>query len=130
MLLAWFGAEVIKVEPPGTGDALRRWRGMHGDTSLWWSIMGRNKKSVTLDLRSPKGQAIARKLVAHVDVLVENFRPGTLEKWGLDPRELEKEHPELIIVRVSGWGQTGPRAASAACAISQATRTARPSAPI
>jgi len=112
MLLAWFGAEVIKVEPPGTGDALRRWRGMHGDTSLWWSIMGRNKKSVTLDLRSPKGQAIARKLVAHVDVLVENFRPGTLEKWGLDPRELEKEHPELITVRVSGWGQTGPRAAS------------------
>lgn len=109
-LLAWFGAEVIKVEPPGTGDALRRWRAMHGDTSLWWSIMGRNKKSVTLDLKSTKGQAVARELVKNVDAVIENFKPGTLEKWGLGPRELEAINPGLVLVRVSGWGQTGPRA--------------------
>lgn len=109
-LLAWLGAEVIKVEPPGSGDALRRWRAMHGDTSLWWSIMGRNKKSVTLDLRSAKGQAIARELVKNVDAVIENFKPGTLEKWGLGPDALEAINPGIVLVRVSGWGQTGPRA--------------------
>ena len=79
-LLAWFGAEVIKIEPPGKGDALRSWRGMHEGTSLWWAIMGRNKKSITLNLREPRGQAIARSLATKVDALVENFKPGTLEK--------------------------------------------------
>lgn len=110
-LLAWFGAEVIKIEPPGTGDALRSWRGMHGGTSLWWSIMGRNKKSITLDLRTPRGQAIARRLAGGVDVLLENFKPGTLERWGLDYETLKSDNPALILVRVSGWGQTGPRSA-------------------
>lgn len=108
-LLAWFGAEVIKVEPPGKGDALRAWRGLHQGTSLWWSIMGRNKKSITLNLRDPRGQAIARALAGQADVLLENFKPGTLEKWGLGPDVLEKDNPGLVMVRVSGWGQTGPR---------------------
>ena len=110
-LLAWFGAEVIKIEPPGKGDALRAWRGMHDGTSLWWAIMGRNKKSITLDLREPRGQAIARSLATKVDALLENFKPGTLEKWGLGHDELEAENPGLVMVRVSGWGQTGPRSA-------------------
>ena len=110
-LLAWFGAEVIKIEPPGTGDALRSWRGMHEGTSLWWSIMGRNKKSVTLDLRTSRGQAIARRLAGGVDVLLENFKPGTLERWGLDYDTLKADHPGLILARVSGWGQSGPRSA-------------------
>jgi len=110
-LLAWFGAEVIKIEPPGKGDALRSWRGMHDGTSLWWAIMGRNKKSITLDLREPRGQEIARSLATQVDVLLENFKPGTLEKWDLGPDELKAENPGLIVVRVSGWGQTGPRSA-------------------
>ena len=110
-LLAWFGAEVIKIEPPGKGDALRSWRGMHDGTSLWWAIMGRNKKSITLDLREPRGQEIARSLATKVDALLENFKPGTLEKWGLGPDELKAKNPGLVTVRVSGWGQTGPRSA-------------------
>src|SRR5256885_12915972 len=77
VLLAWFGAEVIKVEPPGTGDPLRTWRAMHKDTALWWYILGRNKKCVTVDLRKPKGQAIVRKLAEQMDIVLENFRPGT-----------------------------------------------------
>ncbi len=110
-LLAWFGAEVIKIEPPGKGDALRAWRGLHKGTSLWWATMGRNKKSITLNLREPRGQEIARSLAANADAVLENFKPGTLEKWGLDHDALKADNPGLIMVRVSGWGQTGPRSA-------------------
>ncbi len=106
--LAWFGAEVIKVEPPGTGDPLRSWRVMHQGTSLWWYSMARNKKCITLNLRVPEGQKIARELAKRSDVVLENFRPGTLEKWGLGYDELKKEHPKLILARISGYGQTGP----------------------
>ncbi|MBX7219105.1 MAG: CoA transferase [Blastocatellia bacterium] len=109
--LAWFGAEVIKIEPPGTGDPLRVWRKLHNGTSLWWYAMGRNKKSITLDLRHPKGQEIAHQLAGKVDVLVENFKPGTLEKWGLGFDDLKKANPGLVMARISGWGQTGPKAA-------------------
>ena len=108
--LAWFGAEVIKVEPPGTGDPLRTWRVIHKGTSLWWHLMARNKKCVTLNLRVPEGQEIARELAKRVDVVIENFRPGTLEKWGLGYEELKKENPKLILARISGYGQTGPYA--------------------
>ncbi|GLZ08099.1 succinyl-CoA--D-citramalate CoA-transferase [Actinomadura sp. NBRC 104412] len=110
-LLGDFGAEVIKVEPPGTGDPMREWgrEKPHGK-SLWWPILARNKKSVTLDLRGSEGQALARRLLAHADVLVENFRPGTLERWGLGPDELHAENPGLIITRVTGYGQDGPYA--------------------
>lgn len=109
-LLAWFGAEVIKVETPGTGDPLRKWRTMYRGNSLWWYIMGRNKKCITVNLRKPEGQAIVRKIAENMDVVVENFRPGTLEKWGLGFEELKRINPRLILVRVSGWGQTGPNA--------------------
>ncbi|HLK03566.1 MAG TPA: CaiB/BaiF CoA-transferase family protein [Candidatus Acidoferrum sp.] len=108
--LAWFGADVIKVEPPGTGDPLRTWRVVHKGTSLWWHLMARNKKCVTLNLRVPEGQKIARELAKKVDVVIENFRPGTLEKWGLGFEELKKENPKLILARISGYGQTGPYA--------------------
>ena len=108
VLLAWFGAEVIKIEPPGTGDPLRTWRALHKGTALWWYILGRNKKCITLNLRSQKGQEIARQLASHVDVVLENFKPGTLEKWGLGYEDLEKVNPRLIMARISGWGQTGP----------------------
>jgi formyl-CoA transferase len=108
--LAWFGAEVIKVEPPGTGDPLRNWRVVHAGTSLWWYSMARNKKCITLNLRSTEGQRIARELAKRVDLVLENFRPGTLEKWGLGYEELKKENPGLILVRISGYGQTGPHA--------------------
>jgi formyl-CoA transferase len=108
--LAWFGAEVIKVEPPGTGDPLRTWRVVHKGTSLWWHLMARNKKCVTLNLRVQEGQRIARELAKRVDVVIENFRPGTLEKWGLGYEELKKENPKLILARISGYGQTGPYA--------------------
>jgi len=110
VLLAWFGAEVIKVEQPAIGDPLRNWRAMHKGTALWWYILGRNKKSITLDLRHPIGQEIVRKLVTHMDVLLENFKPGTMEKWGLGYEDLRKLNPKLIMARVSGWGQTGPNA--------------------
>ena len=108
--LAWFGAEVIKVEPPGTGDPLRTWRVVHNGTSLWWHLMARNKKCVTLNLRVPDGQKIARELAKKVDVVIENFRPGTLEKWGLGYEELKRENHGLILARISGYGQTGPYA--------------------
>lgn len=108
--LAWFGADVIKVEPPGTGDPLRTWRVVHKGTSLWWHLMARNKKCVTLNLRVPEGQKIARELAKKADVVIENFRPGTLEKWGLGFEELKKENPKLILARISGYGQTGPYA--------------------
>ncbi len=107
-LLAYFGADVIKIEPPGKGDAVRGWRAMTGDTSLWWYSLGRNKRSVTVNLKSDEGRAIIRRLAGEVDVLIENFRPGTLEKWGLGPDELQTINPGLIIARVSGYGQDGP----------------------
>ncbi len=108
--LAWFGAEVIKVEPPGAGDPLRNWRVVHQGTSLWWYSMARNKKCITLNLRVPEGQTIARDLAKRVDVVLENFRPGTLEKWGLGYEELKKHNPGIILARISGYGQTGPNA--------------------
>lgn len=107
-LLGEFGAEVIKIEPPGQGDPLRSWRKLHNGTSLWWYVQGRNKKSVAVDLRTPEGQEIARRLAAEADIVVENFRPGTLEKWGLGYDRLSADNPGLIMVRVSGFGQTGP----------------------
>ena len=107
-LLAEFGAEVIKLEPPGTGDPLRQWRLLHEGTSLWWYVQARNKKSVTVDLRTPDGQEIARRLAQEADIVVENFRPGTLEKWGLGYDALAAVNPGLIMVRLSGFGQTGP----------------------
>ncbi len=107
-LLAQFGAEVIKVEPPGTGDPLRKWRKLHKGTSLWWYVQSRNKKSVTLDLRAEQGQQAVRELAAEADILVENFRPGTLEKWGLGWEALSERNPGLIMLRISGYGQTGP----------------------
>ncbi len=109
-LLAYFGAEVVKVEPPGSGDPLRRWRLVEDGSSLWWHSLGRNKKCVTLDLRQPAGRRLARRLAEQVDVLVENFRPGTMEKWGLGPEELRAARPGLIYARVSGYGQDGPYA--------------------
>ena len=107
-LLADFGAEVIKIERPDGGDELRRWRLHEGDTSMLFHVLGRNKKSVTLDLSTPDGQDTVRRLVRDVDVLLENFRPGTLEKWGLGPDELQEIQPSLVVVRISGYGQTGP----------------------
>ena len=113
-LLADFGAEVIKLEPPGVGDPLRDWgRERAGGKALWFPIVGRNKKSVTLDLRQKEGQEIARRLVAGADILLENFRPGTMEKWGFTYATLAEENPGLIMVRVSGFGQTGPYAGRA-----------------
>lgn len=113
-LLGDLGAEVIKLEAPGVGDPMRQWgRGKSGGESLWWPIVGRNKKSVTLDLRSERGQQLARELLDTADILVENFRPGTLERWGLDPETLWESNPGLIAVRVTGYGQTGPYAARA-----------------
>jgi formyl-CoA transferase len=113
-LLGDFGAEVIKVEPPGTGDPMREWgrEKPHG-LSLWWPILARNKKSVTLNLRSPRGQEIVRELITAADVLVENFRPGTLERWGLAPADLWRDNPGLVITRVTGYGQSGPYATRA-----------------
>jgi crotonobetainyl-CoA:carnitine CoA-transferase CaiB-like acyl-CoA transferase len=107
-LLGDFGADVIKVEAPGTGDAMRDWgRLRHNDHSLWWSILARNKRSVTLDLRQPEGQAIAQRLAQTADVILENFRPGTMEKWGLGPAHVHAHNPRAIYARVSGYGQTG-----------------------
>jgi len=108
-ILAYFGAEVIKVEPPG-GDPVRGWRLVKDGTSLWYRSLGRNKKSVTLDLKSPKGQELAGKLIDTADVVVENFRPGLMEKWGLGPEQVKKSNPGLVYARISGYGQTGPYA--------------------
>jgi formyl-CoA transferase len=107
-IFAEFGAEVIKIEPPGAGDPLRQWRLLHEGTSLWWYVQARNKKSVTVDLRSAEGQDIARRLAREVDIVIENFRPGTLEKWGLGYETLAASNPGLILVRLSGFGQSGP----------------------
>jgi crotonobetainyl-CoA:carnitine CoA-transferase CaiB-like acyl-CoA transferase len=105
-LLGDMGAEVIKIEPPGKGDPMRDWG--RGDYPLWWEVVARNKRSVSANLRVPEGQALAKRLIATADILIENFRPGTLENWGLSPEVLHAENPGLIIVRVSGYGQTGP----------------------
>lgn len=107
-LLGEFGADVIKIEPPGVGDPLRKWRKIKDGTSLWWHVQSRNKRSLTLDLKQAEAQDIVRKLVAEADVLVENFRPGTLEGWGLGYDALKAINPRLIMLRISGYGQTGP----------------------
>jgi len=107
-LLAEFGAEVIKIEPPGGGDPLRKWRKLHDGTSLWWYAQARNKKSVTLDLKRKEAQEIVRQLARDADIVVENFRPGAMEKWGLGWNELSNINPRLIMIRLSGFGQTGP----------------------
>jgi crotonobetainyl-CoA:carnitine CoA-transferase CaiB-like acyl-CoA transferase len=107
-LLGDFGAEVIKVEPPPKGDAMRDWgRLRHNDHSLWWSILARNKRSVTINLRTEEGQEIGRKLVREADIVVENFRPGTMERWGLGPEDVHAVNPRAIYARVTGYGQTG-----------------------
>lgn len=105
-LLGDMGAEIVKLEPPVTGDPMRHWG--QGDKPSWWRVIARNKQSVAVDLRSEEGQQLARELIAQADILIENFRPGTLEKWNLDPADLRKTNPGLIVVRVSGYGQTGP----------------------
>ena len=107
-MLADFGAEVIKIEAPEGGDQLRQWRKMHQGTSLWWYVQARNKKSVTLNLRSREGQEIVRRLAGEADIVVENFRPGALEKWNIGWRELSAVNPRLVMVRLSGFGQDGP----------------------
>lgn len=106
--LADFGAEVVKIEPPGDGDPLRRWRRMRNGVSLWWHVQSRNKRSVTCDLRRPEGQEIARRLARRAHIVIENFRPGALEKWNLGWEALSRENPGLVLVRISGYGQTGP----------------------
>jgi len=106
--LADFGAEVVKVEPPGDGDPLRRWRKMRNGVSLWWQVQSRNKRSITLDLRQPEGQEAVRRLAAKSDILIENFRPGAMERWNLGWEQLSAANPKLVMVRISGYGQTGP----------------------
>ncbi|WP_233342860.1 CaiB/BaiF CoA-transferase family protein [Burkholderia cepacia] len=107
-MLAEFGAEVVKIEPPEKGDPLRKWRLLHDDTSVWWAAQSRNKQSLTLDLRTPEGQEVTRRLAAQSDIIIENFRPGTLEGWGLGWEALREINPGLIMLRVSGYGQSGP----------------------
>lgn len=110
-LLGDMGADVIKIEPPGTGDPMRNWG--NGEHKVWWEVIGRNKRSVTANLRVAAGQDLARKLLADADIMIENFKPGTVEKWGLGPADLHAINPRLIIVRMSGYGQTGPYASRA-----------------
>ena len=107
-MLGEFGADVIKVEPPETGDPLRAWRMLHEGTSVWWAAHARNKRSITLNLREPEGQDVIRQLAKDADILIENFRPGALEKWGIGFKDLHAINPKLIMLRVSGYGQTGP----------------------
>jgi crotonobetainyl-CoA:carnitine CoA-transferase CaiB-like acyl-CoA transferase len=107
-LLAEFGADVVKIEPPGHGDPLRKWRHLKDGTSVWWHVQSRNKRSIAVDLRKREGQAIAKLIAERADIVVENFRPGTLEAWGLDYETLRKANPGLVLVRISGYGQTGP----------------------
>ena len=107
-MLGEFGADVIKIEPPGTGDPLRAWRMLHDGTSVWWAAHARNKRSITLNLREPEGQDVIRQLAKDADIVIENFRPGALEKWGIGFKDLHAINPKLIMLRVSGYGQTGP----------------------
>src|SRR5262245_38387215 len=107
-LFAQFGAEVIKIEPPEIGDPLRKWRKLHKGTSYWWYTQNRNKKSITLNLKSPRARDIVLKLVRQADVVIENFRPGTLERWGLGWSDLSAVNPSLVMLRISVYGQTGP----------------------
>ena len=109
-MLGYFGAEVIKIEPPDGGDPIRRWREMRGDTSLWWRSLARNKKSVTIDLKTEKGVDLVRRLIQQADVVIENFRPGVVEKWGLGPEDFRASNPGLVYARISGYGQNGPYA--------------------
>jgi crotonobetainyl-CoA:carnitine CoA-transferase CaiB-like acyl-CoA transferase len=109
-MLGYFGAEVIKIEPPNGGDPIRRWRQMRGDTSLWWRSLARNKKSVTIDLKTPQGIELARQLIQKADVVIKNFRPGVVEKWGLGPNDFSESNPGLVYARISGYGQDGPYA--------------------
>ncbi|MFV0278838.1 MAG: CaiB/BaiF CoA transferase family protein [Parahaliea sp.] len=110
-ILGYFGAEVIKIEPPGAGDPIRGWRVVENGTSLWYRSLGRNKKSVTLDLKSEQGRELARTLMASADVVVENFRPGVVEEWGMGPEAIKAVNPKVVYARISGYGQTGPYAA-------------------
>ena len=107
-LFAEFGAEVIKVEKPNGGDPLRQWRVVEKGTSLWWYVQARNKKSIAIDLRQPEGQEIIRRLAKEIDIIIENFRPGTMEKWGIGYEDLKRINPGIIMIRVSGYGQDGP----------------------
>lgn len=107
-VLAEFGAQVIKIESPSGGDPLRQWRKLYQGTSLWWLLQARNKQSVTVNLKSTEGQEIVRRLAADADIVVENFRPGAMEKWGLGYQQLSRDNPGLVMVRLSGYGQTGP----------------------
>ncbi len=107
-ILAEFGADVVKIEPPGLGDPLRKWRHLRNGTSVWWHVQSRNKRSACVDLRNPEGQAIVRKLCERADIVVENFRPGTLEGWGLGFDALREGNRGLVMVRISGYGQDGP----------------------
>ena len=106
--LADFGADVIKIEPVDGGDPLRKWRLLREGTSVWWEVQSRNKRSLALDLKQPEGQDVVRRLAAEADVLIENFKPGTLEGWNLAPEALREANPRLIVLRISGFGQTGP----------------------
>ena len=107
-MLGYFGAEIIKIESPGHGDPIRGWRVVEEGTSLWWYSLGRNKKSVTIDLNTDQGRKLAGKLINSADVVVENFRPGVMEKWGLGPETFKASNPKLVFARISGFGQTGP----------------------
>ncbi|PWF54621.1 CaiB/BaiF CoA transferase family protein [Massilia glaciei] len=107
-MLAEFGADVIKVEAPDGGDPIRQWRVLKDGTSLWWSVQARNKKSITLNLKDPRGRAIAQELALEADIIIENYRPGVLEKWGIGYEQLKLLNPAAIMVRLSGFGQTGP----------------------
>ena len=109
-MLGYFGAEVIKIEPPNGGDPIRRWREMRGDTSLWWRSLARNKKLVTIDLKTTQGVELVRQLIEKADVVIENFRPGVVEKWGLGPDDFSDSNPGLVYARISGYGQDGPYA--------------------
>ena len=108
-ILGYFGAEVIKIEPPGNGDPIRNWRLLDKDgTGYWWRSLGRNKKSVTANLRTERGREVLRRLLLDADVVIENFKPGTMEKWGLGPEHIKPHNPQLIYTRISGYGQSGP----------------------
>jgi crotonobetainyl-CoA:carnitine CoA-transferase CaiB-like acyl-CoA transferase len=109
-MLGYFGAEVIKIEPPNGGDPIRRWREIRGDTSLWWRSLARNKKLVTIDLKTAQGIELVRQLIEKADVVIENFRPGVVEKWGLGPDDFSDSNPGLVYARISGYGQDGPYA--------------------